>query len=147
LSTIGKVIEALTANRISTAAEEHHLLPDTQMGARKGRSTETALELLVQQVRTVWRSKKHVATLLSLDILGAFDTVNPIRLLDTLRKKKLPAWIVLWVQAFMKDRSTSLVIQGYKTPTFSIDAGVPQGSPLSPILFLLYNSALLEICN
>jgi len=53
LSTIGKVIEALTANRISTAAEEHHLLPDTQMGARKGRSTETALELLVQQVRTV----------------------------------------------------------------------------------------------
>ena len=64
------------------------------MGVRKGRSTETALELLVEQVQTVWTSNKHVASLLSLDISGAFDTVNPIRMLDTLRKKGLPGWLV-----------------------------------------------------
>ena len=81
LNTIGKVIESLIARRLSKAAEEHHLLPDTQMGARQGRSTETALEFLIKQVRTVWSSKKHVATLLSLDISGAFNTVNPIWLL------------------------------------------------------------------
>ena len=53
LNTIGKLIEALTANRLRDAAEEHGLLLDTQIGARKGKSTETALELLVEQVRIV----------------------------------------------------------------------------------------------
>jgi hypothetical protein len=147
LNTIGKLIEALTANRLQDAAEEHGLLPDTQMGARRGRSTETALELLVEQVRTIWTSKKHVASLLSLDISGAFDTVNPTRLLDTLRKKRIPGWLVRWVQAFMTDRTTTLVVQGQESEPFPVEAGVPQGSTLSPILFLFYNAELLDICN
>ena len=147
LNTIGKLIEALTANRLRDAAEEHGLLPDTQMGARKGKSTETALELLVEQVRTVWTSKKHVASLLSLDISGAFDTVNPTRLLDTLRKKRIPGWLVRWVQAFVTDRTTTLVVQGQESESFPVETGVPQGSTLSPILFLFYNAELLDTCN
>jgi hypothetical protein len=110
LSTIGKVIETLTAKRIGKAAEENHLLPDTQMGARAGRSRETALELLTRQIYTIWSSKRHVATLLSIDILGAFDIVNPLRLLDILRKKRLPYWIIQWVQEFITSRNTTLVI-------------------------------------
>jgi hypothetical protein len=70
--------------------EEYHLLPKTQMGGRKNRSIEIALELLIKQIRIIWTSKKHVATLLSIDILGAFDIVNYIRLLEILRKKGLP---------------------------------------------------------
>src|SRR3979490_1943338 len=53
LSTIGKVIESLLAKRLGRVVEENHLLPDTQMGARAGRSTETALELLTRQVHTI----------------------------------------------------------------------------------------------
>jgi hypothetical protein len=117
------------------------------MGARTGRSTETALELLTEQVRTIWSSRKNVATLLSLDIAGAFDTVNPIRLLDILRKSNLPPWIVRWTRAFITSRSTTLVIQGHETQEFQVEAGVPQGSPLSPILFLFYIAELLQLCN
>ena len=124
LSTIGKVIETLIAKRIGKVAEENHLLLDTQMGARAGRSTEIALELLTRQIYTIWSSKRHVATLLSVDILGVFDIVNPIRMLDILRKKGLPHWIVQWVQAFITWRSTTLVIQGHETPSFPIEAGV-----------------------
>jgi hypothetical protein len=51
------------------------------------------------------------------------------------------------VQAFITTRTTTLVIQGHETPSFSVDAGVLQGSPLSPILFLLYIVELHEICN
>ena len=58
LSTIGKVIETLITKRLGKAAEENHLLPDTQMGARAGRSTETALELLTRQIYTIWSSKQ-----------------------------------------------------------------------------------------
>ena len=87
---MGKVFESVIAQRLSNLAEQHNLLLDTQMGNRKNRSTEAALELLVEQIHTVWGSKKHVASVLSLDISGAFDTVNHIRLLDNLRKKQVP---------------------------------------------------------
>src|SRR5450432_3746631 len=53
LSTIGKVIEIVTARRIQQLAEDHRLLPSEQMGARPGRSVETALELLVRQIHEV----------------------------------------------------------------------------------------------
>ena len=47
----------------------------------------------------------------------------------------------------MTDMETTLVIQGYETATFPVPAGVPQGSPPSPILFLFYNSGLLDLCR
>jgi hypothetical protein len=53
---------------------------------------------------------KNVATLLSLNILGAFNTVNTTRLLNTLRRKKLPGWIIRWIRAFITDRKTTLTI-------------------------------------
>ena len=59
------------------------------MGNRKNRSIETALDLLVEQIHTIWK-EKHIASVLSLDIAGAFDTVNHVQLLDNLRKKRVP---------------------------------------------------------
>jgi hypothetical protein len=52
-STLGKVMESVMAQRLSSLAEQHKLLPDNQMGNRKNRSTETALELLAEQIHTV----------------------------------------------------------------------------------------------
>jgi retron-type reverse transcriptase len=147
LSTIGKIFESIMAQRLSGLAEQHKLLPDTQMGNRKNRSTEIALELLVEQIHTIWGSKKHVATVLSLDISGAFDTVNHIRLLDNLQKKQIPLWFVRTIRSFLTERSTTIVVDGEESASRQLPAGVPQGSPLSPILFLFYNGPLLEALN
>jgi hypothetical protein len=77
LNTLGKVLEKIVARRVSALAEEHNLLPTTQMGARPGRSTVTALEMLTEQIRTVWANDNSlVASMLSLDISGAFDNVS-----------------------------------------------------------------------
>ena len=84
MSTVGKVIEAVTASRIRDLAETHWLLLGCQIGARKGRSAESALELLTEQVHIVWSLGKYVLLLLSLDILGAFNIVYTNRLLDIL---------------------------------------------------------------
>jgi len=59
------------------------------MGARLGKSTEIVLKLFTTQIKIVWGSGKFIASLLLLDISGAFDIVNSIRLLDILRKKDL----------------------------------------------------------
>jgi hypothetical protein len=55
-------------------------------------------------------------------------------------------WIVQWIRSFMTDRETTLVVQGIESESRRIGAGVPQGSLLSPILFLFYNAELLDLC-
>ena len=90
LSTLGKVIETLAARRLSDLAEQKNLLPDSQMGNRRNRLVETALDLLIEQIHTVWREGGQVASVLSLDIAGAFNTVNHLQLLDNLWKKRIP---------------------------------------------------------
>ena len=54
LNTLSKVMESIIGSKITYLVEKHRLLPDTHMGARKGRSTESILELLTKQVHTIW---------------------------------------------------------------------------------------------
>jgi hypothetical protein len=75
---------------------------------------------------------------------GAFDRVNYIRLLDNLYKKGVPYWFVRILKSFLTDRTTILVVDSEETELRRLNAGVLQGSPLSPILFLFYNVPLLE---
>ena len=88
-----------------------------------------------------------MATLLSLDILGAYDRVLRKRLTHVLRAKGVPRRLTEWVNSFMSDRTFTLVIADAETAEAPVTAGIPQGSPLSPILFLFYAAELLEICN
>ncbi|KAI1007665.1 hypothetical protein K3495_g568 [Podosphaera aphanis] len=88
---MSKLLEKLVANRILKAAEQIDLLPEEQMGARPKRYTISAVELLTEQIHTIWgKDKKKVASLLSLDISGAFDNVSHKRLIRNLREKGIP---------------------------------------------------------
>ncbi len=148
LKTIGKVVEKLVAKRIRSLVEEHHLLHPSQMGARAEQSTGTALELLTSIVQTIWKEgKDQVATLLSLDISGAFPTVNHTRLVAIVKKLGFPSWLQHWVQSFLEERVSMLVVNGIESVEFAIKAGLPQGSPLSPILFLLYIEGLFSLAS
>jgi hypothetical protein len=53
LSTLGKIVESVMAQQLSSLVEQHSLLPDSQMGNRKDRSTETTLELLIERIHTI----------------------------------------------------------------------------------------------
>lgn len=148
LNTLGKVLEAIVAKRISKLAERCSLLPDQQYGARPGRSTETALLNITEQVRASWeRDSKCVVTLLSMDVAKAFDRVSHPRLLHNLRVNSVPERLVKWVESFLQDRRTSIRIGGYTSETRRVSVGIPQGSPLSPILYLFYNASLIRECT
>ncbi|EDN08303.1 predicted protein [Histoplasma mississippiense (nom. inval.)] len=139
LDTIGKIVEAATAKRLRKIAEDHNLLPSQQMGARRGRSTETAIAQLLAQIRTVWQHPGQVASVLSLDMTGAYDKVLRERMVHILRRLGIPRDLVGWVASFMTNRKSTIAFEGQESDTFDIPAGIPQGSPLSPILFLFYN--------
>jgi hypothetical protein len=113
------------------------------MGNRAHRSTELAIRMVVAQVQEAWR-QKAAASLLQLDISGAFDTVNHIRLLATLRELRFPRWLVLWTKNWLTDREATLHFDGQAAQPIAIRAGVPQGSPLSPVLFILYIASLYK---
>ena len=143
LNTTGKLMEAITAARLSKVAEEAKLLPEIQMGFRKGRSTESALFLLTSQVEKVWK-EGMVASLLSLDISGVYDRVLPEILQKILERKGIPLWLTSWIFSFCTRRTTTLVFDDSESSSIPIHCRVPQDSPLSPILFLFYISELHE---
>jgi hypothetical protein len=82
--------------------------------------------------------------MLSLDISGAYDHVSTERLLWILQRKGLPEWIAGYVRSFIRGRRTRVAFDGYESNWIQVNSGIPQGSPLSPILFLFFISELLE---
>ena len=70
-----------------------------------------------------------------------------IRLLHNIRKRRVPILLLYWVADFLEERRTILAIGGFTLEERTANIGIPQGFPLSPILYLFYNADLLEICN
>jgi ribonuclease HI len=146
LNTLGKALEAILATRLTYLADTHDLLPNRHTGGRKLTSTDHAVHLLLQSIHKAW-AEKRVASLLLLDVSGAFDNVSRPRLLHNLRKRRIDQKTVHLIGSFLSNRSTTLKLQEYTAPSVPIDTGEPQGSPLSPILYLFYNADLIEDCR
>ena len=145
LNTIGKIAEKVLATRLRDEAEAHGLLPLTQMGARPERSTESALALLTDQIRAAWALGAE-ASVLALDVSGAFDRVPASRLDHALARRRIPEWVRRVVGSFMHHH-TVLDIPGLMATPRLRTSGIPQGSPLSPILFLFFSGDLLDTAH
>jgi hypothetical protein len=142
LNTLGKILESIIALRVSWVLEEHGLLPKGHLGGRKGISVDHAIQLIIDEVLRAWGLGKKVSMLL-LDISGAFDNVSHERLLHNLRTMQL-GWLANWLQSFLSNRYTQLQLPGFLSKLFATHTGIPQGSPLSPILFLIFNIPLIR---
>lgn len=144
LETISKGLEAVVARRLSYLAEKYRLLPENHFGGRPHRSAEQALNLLVEKIHEAWRVYKTLS-LVSFDVQGAFNGVHPSVLADRLRERRVPGDMVAWIESFCNGRKASVVVGDYESPISEIKhAGIPQGSPLSPILYVFYNANLVQ---
>ena len=132
-------------------AEKYHLLPTAQHGCCRQHNTLTVLELLTEQIHMVWNqgtpARLKVASLLSLDMSGAFPNISHDQLLHNLQRKGVPTALIRWTASFLADWKTTLVLGRWQSPTYRMSTGILQGSPISPILFLFFNADLVEHCT
>lgn len=136
---LSKAIEAVVAERIAYLAEKFNLLPPNHYGALKRKSTIDALLTVQEKIYQAWRDKK-VLSLVTFDLKGAFNGVPADVLTSCLREHRVPEEYVCWIQDFCSGRSATITINGTTSePANLAHAGLPQGSPLSPLLFLFFN--------
>lgn len=144
LNTLGKILEAVMARRLSFWAESYKLLPDTQFGGRPGRNTEQALLTLANAIDRAWLRSK-VITLVAFDLTGAFNGVNDSSLDARLQAKGIPTVARRWIRSLMENRYASISFNDFQTEISPLEhAGLAQGSLLSPILFGFFNSDLVD---
>jgi hypothetical protein len=143
LSCLGKVVERAVATWIASYCESNDIFHRGQFGCRRGRGTSDAVAQLVAKVENAW-VQKRVALALLLDVKGAFDRVNKQKLIRRMIQVGIAGNVVRWVDSFLSDRRAMLVIDGRTGETRSIQAGLPQGSPISPILFILSVSEMFQ---
>ena len=145
LATLGKIMEAVMATRLAYLTEVHRLLPNNHFGARKQKSTVLAISYLQEAVYDAWRGKKTLS-LVSFDVKGAYNNVAIGPLLERMRQRRIPETMIRWVQDFCTDRKASVVVNGFTSEVEDLpQSGLPQGSPLAPILFLFFNADLVQM--
>lgn len=137
LNCLGKALEKIFAQRLGYLAETTHLLHISQIGGRLKKSAVDACLLLLNKIQTEKAAKRKTSTLF-LDVKGAFDHVSKDRLLGIMSELRLPSSLLSWVLSFLSKRQMKLQFDRQTEKFSPIETGIPQGSPVSPILFLIY---------
>jgi ribonuclease HI len=142
LCTMGKLFEKILNERLIHWIESNNVLPQGHMGGRRGRNLTDALIVFTSWVKHQWRTGKIVAGIF-LDVKSAYPSVYVTRLVDQLHRLSCPTYLIPIISSFLTERSTSIRMGDYVSSPFPVKEGLPQGSPLSVTLYILYNSGLL----
>ena len=147
LPFLSKVIEKSVQKQLSSYLECNNLHADYQSGYRPHHSCETATLAIYNDLLCLSDANNKVVLLL-LDLSAAFDTVNHQILLSQLKSEYgLLGKVLDWFTSYLKDRSFAVSINGQRSSRCFLRIGVPQGSILGPILFILYTRKLALIAK
>ena len=144
LAIPGKILERLVVAQSMAYLEQHSLLTNCQDGYRKGRSTLSSTTTLTNHIyhniEGGW-----VTSAVFIDFRKAFDCVNHDILVKKISNIGFDKKSTNWFHHYLKDRTQLTLAKGLKSSIKSISCGVPQGSILGPILFLIYLNDLPNI--
>ena len=137
LPIFSKILEKLMYTRLIKFIEKNNILYKNQYGFQKGMSTEYAVNSLVNNIVKCLENKE-VGFCILLDFAKAFDTVNHEILLNKLEHYGIRGNALDWFKSYLSDRMQCTEIGDTQSKLDYVKCGVPQGSILGPLLFLLY---------
>ena len=143
LECLGKLLEKIVAKLIYRDMSKHDLVPSTQFGGRNTSSTLDAGLTLLHDIQSAHQTGLRAGILL-FDIQGFFDNINHERLIRVFANLGFAPELVSWCRSFLKDRTVRLKFNGQTSDPFDFEVGTPQGSPVSPVLSIIYTSPLLH---
>ena len=142
LKFLSKVIEKVAAMHLTNYLCDNNLNESLQSACKKDHSCETALLRVKNDILKSIDDNQCVVILL-LDLSATFDTVDHKILLHRLQTRfGIKGKALSWLQSYLTDRSQSVQIDGFTSSVRPLRFGVPQGSVLGPLLYLLYTAPL-----
>jgi len=137
LNVIDKILEKLMYSRVYSYLCEKHLLSDQQFGFRRNHSTSLALIDVIDEIYQ--HLDKHDKVIgIFLDLKKAFDTIDHSILLHKLYQLGIRGTVHDWFKNYLHNRNQYVCVNGVHSEINNVSCGVPQGSVLGPLLFLLY---------
>lgn len=144
MNTMGKLFSTIVADEISFFCETRNLFPQTQFGGRPSKTTTDSMLLLTHTIKEAWRNKR-VASVLFLDVQGAFPNVVKEVLLHNMKSRGVPTEYIELTLEMLTNRITRLSFDDFLSNPITITNGNNQGCPLSMIFYAFYNAGLLEL--